>query len=928
MKLTTIEVNHMIKPLGFDFNNSLHIVGFLDQGTDQKLERKLVIKNNGKTIYQTNWEAANDLIYDISLILKPRTKYYVIMSVKNKEKIVNKETWFETAFINENLKGNWIGTNFHKLHSVIFSKKFSVEKANNARLYISALGLYEVYIDNKKVGDEYLTPGFTNYFRNIQIQTYDVTDFLSSGNHVISILVGDGWYKGKLGLKTHGGQPNNYGADLFAIADLIITNKNGEQIVTTDESWKVIKSPITDSGIYYGEDYDDTISPKVLESAHLSQKTKGVLNDRLSLPVKKHEVFKVKKIIHTPNNSTVLDFGQNIAGWVEFKNNLPQGQKVTLEYGEILQDEEFYRDNLRSARAKFTYKSNGKSKWVRPHFTYFGFRYVKLDNFTKEINPDDFKAFALYSNMEETGNIKTDNKKVNRLFENIKWGQKSNFIDIPTDCPQRDERLGWTGDAAIFAETASYNMETYAFFKKFAKDIAIEQDEQEGKVPLYVPRVDTDDGGKAVWSDAATIIPWISYQRSQDKSILKQNFSQMKSWVDWIHKRAKKAGNEFLWLGDDQLGDWLALDTEDILKLKGKTADDLNASAFYYYSSFIVKNAAKVLYFKKEEEKYGQLANSIKTAFIKHFYTGDGLTVADTQTGLALCLKFHLYPENAKQKVIDLLVEKIEKKQNHLDTGFVGTPILLPALSENNQKNLALRIFLQTDYPSWLFEVDHGATTIWERWNSLDDQGKIAENGMNSLNHYSNGSVMAWAYEYLLGLKQSGSNVEFGPAISTKFHTVSGQIKLPTGLVKVNWKIKDAFHVAFNVHIPYGSKMMLKFSNVKELIVNDKHGQYTLPSGEYHIYLTVKKPIVEFFDVHTPISEFLDNKNLTSKISKLVPFWDFLTLPGNMKNFAKYSLYQLSKEMKGIGFRPFNEQEVEKINDLFKQTAILGVKNE
>ena len=236
MKLTTIEVNHMIKPLGFDFNNSLHIVGFLDQGTDQKLERKLVIKNNDKTIYQTNWEAANDLIYDISLILKPRTKYYVIMSVKNKEKIVNKETWFETAFINENLKGNWIGTNFHKLHSVIFSKKFSVEKANNARLYISALGLYEVYIDNKKVGDEYLTPGFTNYFRNIQIQTYDVTDFLSSGNHVISILVGDGWYKGKLGLKTHGGQPNNYGADLFAIADLIITNKNGEQIVTTDES--------------------------------------------------------------------------------------------------------------------------------------------------------------------------------------------------------------------------------------------------------------------------------------------------------------------------------------------------------------------------------------------------------------------------------------------------------------------------------------------------------------------------------------------------------------------------------------------------------------------------------------------------------------------------------------------------------------------
>lgn len=919
MKIMNVEINHMIEPLGFDLDNHLHIVAYLDEPRDVTLLKRIKITANKENVYQTDWENAQNLIFDFPLNLTARTRYEVTVSVKKAETVISKTTYFETGMMDKDFQGHWIGTTHTDLHSVILKKDFEINSIKKARLYMTGLGLYEVYIDGQKIGNEYLTPGFTDYNYDIQIQTYDVTKYLQAGQHTLSIMLGDGWYRGKLGLKTHGGQINNYGDQLMAIADLRIDN---ELVISTDDTWDVLSSPITHSGIYYGEDLNDNYEPHNLGKAvHVSNSVKH-LKDRFSLPITKHERFKVKQLIHTPHNSLILDFGQNMAGWLEFKNMIPKGEKVIIEFGEILQNGEFYRDNLRSARAQFTYISDGSSKWVRPHFTYFGFRYVKISNFPEDISLDDFEAVALYSDMKEEGYIKTDNPKVNRLFENVKWGQKSNFVDIPTDCPQRDERLGWTGDAAIFAKTASYNMDTYEFLKKYAYDIAVEQSQQNGRVPLYVPRVDTDDGGKAVWSDAATIIPWVAYQRSQDPEILRQNIGAMMSWVDWIHDRASANGEEYLWLGDDQLGDWLALDTEDIMKLKGKTPDDLIASAYYYYSSLLVSKAAKVLNLKHENKYYEQLAKLIKAAFIKRFFTPDGLAIADTQTGISICLKYGLYPENAKQSLVEKLVEKIEQNKNHLDTGFVGTPLLLPVLSENNQNELAIRLFLNTDFPSWLFEVEQGATTIWERWNSVDEDGKIANNGMNSLNHYSSGAVMAWAYEYLLGLKQKKYDIDFSPILTAKFKSMAGQIKLPTGIVKVSWKIEDKFTVNFNIEIPFGSKMHLNFSNMKYLVVDGKKQGTELRAGKHHILLTTQEPIVEAFDIHTPLSQFRNNEDLSKKLSKVVPFWGFLEIPGNMEHFEQYSLYQLSKEMKGIGFKPFSKEDIGKINFLFKEESL------
>ena len=369
------------------------------------------------------------------------------------------------------------------------------------------------------------------------------------------------------------------------------------------------------------------------------------------------------------------------------------------------------------------------------------------------------------------------------------------------------------------------------------------------------------------------------------------------------------------------LGDWLALDTEDIMKLKGKTPDDLIASA-YYYSAKIVSQAAEVLGMKHEYQYYRQLSRLIKEAFIKHFYTPDGLAIANTQTGLALCLEFGLYPAAAKKGLVNSLVTKIEGNRNHLDTGFVGTPLLLPALTHNGQEQLALRLFLNTDFPSWLYEVKKGATTIWERWNSVEEDGHIAKNGMNSLNHYSSGAVIAWAYEDLVGLTQAGKNVIFKPLISSKFKEVAGQVMLPTGLVKASVKLEKADQVTILLEIPLGSQVKLDLPAGQMTVNGQAFDGELLKSGSYTLQLQLEAPIVEACDVHTPLKEFASHAALTEKLSKLVPFWGFLTIPGNLDHFGQYSLFQLSREMRGIGFKPFEDKDIESINQVFKEYAL------
>lgn len=923
----------MTDPIGFKMDDLFINCEVSGESYPADLKKKLSITDNEQMVYSTEWEAADDLTFQPVFKLQSRTRYDIKIELKFADKVLSKTAFFETGLMNGFKSGQWIGSEDSSIHGLDLIKEINIPQGiKKGRLYISGLGLYEAYIDDIKVGDEYLAPGFTDYNYYTQIATHDVTELLqTAGTHTIRISLADGWYRGKLGIKEHGGKENQYGNALMAIAELhYIDNSGIEQRIATDTTWQGSTSQISHSGIYYGEDLDEVSSKSAVDIKQFVQPTRHLI-DRLSLPIKEHEVFPVVKKIITPSNGVVLDFGQNMAGWVTFENHLPKGTKVSLEYGEIIQNGELYRGNLRSAKATFTYVSDGKEHLVRPHFTYFGFRYVKLIGFPNKIDINDFQAKALYSDMSEIGKITTDNKTINKLFSNILWGQKSNFMDIPTDCPQRDERLGWTGDAAIFSKTASYNMDTYQFNKKYAYDIAVEQSLNNGKVPLYVPAVDGDDGGKAVWSDVATIIPWVTYSRTGDESILRQNFGAMMSWVDWVHDYAKKTRNEFLWLDSDQLGDWLALDTEDIMHLKGKTPDDLIASAYYYLSTSIVSKTAQVLHSNREHEYYQLLANKIKESFVAEFFTASGRLITDTQTALSLCLNLHLYPQNGRQVLTDKLVERIEKDKNHLTTGFVGTSELLPALSQNSQTELATQIFLNDDYPSWLYEVKHGATTIWERWDSVNPDGTINDNGMNSLNHYSTGAVMAWAYEYLVGIKQD-TGLTIQPQITPKFRSVKGHTKLTTGIVNVEWTIanKEGTRVNLLVDIPYANEAKIILPDAKVWSadgVEHRNGD-TLTAGHHEITYQPINDLIDKFDIHTPLAKFYQNQTISQQLAKLIPFWDFLNLPGNMDHFKDYSILQLSREMKGIGFLPLNKQQIKNINQTFTNYKKEQIKKE
>ena len=927
MELQNVEINHMINPVGYQFND-LTISCKLNQSQlPQSLEKRVVIRKGNEVVYQSDWEPGEKLTFHPIFQMTARTRYDVDVSLRVADRSITKNAFFETGLMTGFKRGHWIGSDDSSVHGLVIKKEISIPQGiQTARLYVSGLGLYEAYIDDQKVGEEFLAPGFTNYNYYTQIATHDITYQLqTAGQHTIKLVLADGWYRGKIGIKQHGGKADQYGNNLIGIAELYYTDQAGiEHHLESDASWKGTRSQITHSGIYYGEDFDATLDEAVVPLTTFEQPTKHVL-DRLSLPIKAQETFEKPKRLLTPSGATVLDFGQNMAGWVTFDDRLLKGSKVTIEYGEALQNGELYRDNLRSARATFTYVSDGNERSVRPHFTYFGFRYVKLIDFPENLDQFHFKAQAIYSNTQAIGNIVTDNAKVNRLFQNVQWGQNSNFMDVPTDCPQRDERLGWTGDAAIFAKTASYNRDTFQFNRKFAFDIAVEQSLNQGKVPLYVPAIDETDGGKAVWGDAATIIPWTTYQRTGDSSVLRQNFGAMMSWVDWIHDAAKATSNEFLWLDSDQLGDWLALDTEDIMHLKGKTPDDLIASAYYYLSTTIVAKTAEVLGAKRERDFYQILAAKIREAFIQEFFTASGRLVTDTQTALALCLQLNLYPEGIGDVLSQKLVERIEKNQNHLTTGFVGTPALLPALSANHQHELAVQMFLSEDYPGWLYEVDHGATTIWERWNSVGSDNTIENNGMNSLNHYSSGAVMAWAYEYLVGIQADQSGLVIQPGITPKLNHVSGYTQLSTGKVAVDWQLTDDGHlVTVNLTIPFGYPATVNLPRTQTWQIGEtvhQNGE-TLQPGQYVVTYRPQTPFVNQFDSHTPLNQFNENKALTAQLAEIVPFWGFLTLPGNMAHFEAYSLLQLSREMKGIGFPPLTKQQIDAINQIFTDYAL------
>ncbi|MBO5312655.1 MAG: family 78 glycoside hydrolase catalytic domain [Clostridia bacterium] len=686
----------------------------------------------------------------------------------------------------------------------VFRKRFDVSgKIKKATLKITSLGCYFAELGGERVGDFILSPGWT-FFKRAQMQEYDVTRQISASNE-LRVTLGAGWYKGRINIRNRTDLPSVHPA---LICQLEIKLSNGDTMtIVSDEDWECSLSKITMSDIYDGEHYDanfeESFCPVAIQDCSfveiVKQQGEKIVEQETVLP---HRIFK------TPKGETVIDFNQNLTGYFEIELCAKKGERVSFSFAEVLdKDGNFYNENYRSAKAEFEYICSDGHQIHKPKLSFWGFRYIRVNDFPCELTEDCVRAIVLHSDIKRTGYLSSSSPLLNKLFDNIFWGQKGNFLDIPTDCPQRDERLGWTGDAQVFVKTASYNYDVEKFFEKWLTDLWLEQ-QREGLIPHVIPQVHEKQGSStSAWSDASTVCPWQIYLTYGNRNILKKQFKSMCAYVDEIGRITKKKD---LWYGCWHFGDWLGLDAP-AGSYVGSSSLDIIATAFYAHSTSLVVKAGKVI--GRNVSKYERLYERIIAKAKKTF------TEYKTQTECVLALYFGLTDRRAE--VAKQLAAMIRENGTRLQTGFVGTPYLLHALSQNGESELAYDLLLQESYPSWLFSVKQGATTVWEHWDGINDKGEFWSKDMNSFNHYAYGSVADWVYGVACGIQTVEEHPGFekviiAPTPTKKLDWLKASIETRYGTVSSAWyRDKDSFRYEITVPtdatvIINGKKMELK----------------------------------------------------------------------------------------------------------------------
>mgnify|MGYP001509506702 CR=1 len=873
MKIYDLKTNYQKNAIGIDLEGITLSWKVREAGGhfQKTVQIRIAEDDNFKHCCYTSGELAlAECYYMPKVKLSPGRRYcwQVTVTDDTGDSAVSDTAYFEGGHPAEDWYGEWITAPFSTEIHPLFQKTFTLEEARlaemTARMYICGLGLYEVYLNGKKVGDEYLTPYFTDYRYWIQYQTYDVGGLLKAGENRIDVYMGNGWYMGKFGYLNKGQLRNYYGAQMQLLLDLYLwEGGSAPKVIASGTDWLALKSPVIISGIYDGEMYDarmeqsiEKVPPRLQLYAVRTEAPAGKLSAMVGTAVKRHEILKVKEIITTRTGETILDFGQEITGWVAFYGSGPEGRRVILQYGEVLQDGVFYRDNLRTARAEYTFIANGKRQFTRPHFTFYGFRYVKVTGMRVDAsNVDDFEAWTLYSDLAETGWVETSHEKVNRLIQNTKWSQKDNFLDIPTDCPQRDERLGWTGDAQIFSGTACFHMQTPTFFRKYLRDMCVEQWEKRGAVPYVVPDVLTlgrikngepefdlsenvwGEAGASVWGDAATVIPWNLYLFYGNRGFLSEQYDNMKQWVDFIiHMDRVYCGAKRLWTCGFHFGDWLSLDVEGDNRTGG-TDCYLVASIYYMHSAGLTAKAASVLGKHEEAEYYSEISAAVREAVRTKYVQADGTLTVHTQTAYALGICFQIFEESEMKMAAGHLKELLQNNNNHLSTGFVGTAYLCRALSQVGLTSMAYDLLFNEDYPGWLYEVNLGATTIWERWNSLLEDGSISSTGMNSLNHYAYGVIMEWIYRMVCGLNPLEEapgfrKVRIAPQPDRRLQFARAEYESVYGTYRVEWQWTGD-GIRYDITVPFGCEAeFLPDKTYAGIIVNGREEQADRPVGK------------------------------------------------------------------------------------------------
>ena len=861
MRVYDLRLNRIVDPVGFLFRHT--VFSWKAEGARGKTQEaaRIIVKKEGEAFYDTGWAQLDPLAAELPLELSPRTRYSWTVSVRTDagEEAESEEAYFETSKLDEPWQAKWIGCDDGEKRHPVFSKTVSLNKPlRRARLYITGLGLFEAEIDGKKVGDEYLTPYCNNYNAWVQYFTYDVTDMLSSES-TLSVALGNGWYKGRFSFddRTGGGF---YGSSWRLLAELRLTYADGtEDSVGTDDTWTVTRTNIYNSNIYDGEYADGTLPALPPVKATVKDAPKGELTPRLSPPVKIFREMPAELIV-TPAGETVMDLKQNMTGSFRLKVHEPKGTKIHVQVGEILQQGNFYRDNLRTAKAEYVYISDGEPHVLRPRFTFYGYRYAKIEG-VSNLKAEDFTGLVMHSEMTKTGFLTTGHELINRLILNAEWGQIGNFLDVPTDCPQRDERMGWTGDAQVFSDTALYQRDCRAFYDKFMYDLRTEQLSRGGEVPNVVPAFG-NLGCSAAWADAACVIPWNTYLHTGDKTVLKDSYPAMRDWVEYMY-RLESDGQG--WRSHFHFGDWLALDGPKIGDGSlGGTDKPLIALVHFRLSACLTAKAARVLGLEEDAKKYEDMAAWLFDQIQDEYITKNGRVGVNTQTAYLMALNqdLSLKPEHTRE----LFEQKLSYSRGLLETGFVGTPLLCKELTRMGRADRAFRLLLNEEYPGWLYEVKLGATTVWERWNSVLPDGSVSDTGMNSLNHYAYGAVVGWIYADVAGIKPLApgfKRAELTPHFSSSLKNVDMALDSAAGEWKVKWSVNPDGTVSYFCRVPFGATALLTLPCEQET--------FELMAGDFSLTFTPTVPVKGLFSSRDMVAELLENPKVKEILLKYYP---------------------------------------------------------
>ena len=693
-------------------------------------------------------------------------------------------------------RSEWIkGCEKNLRGGTVYLKNFRcAAKAEKAMLEITALGVYEAKLKGERVGDFILAPGWTSYLNRLQVQSYDVTDMLKTENS-LEVTVGQGWRA--IANKRDGSDFLGY-RDTALIAELTLVYADGRtESIVTDSSWTARESKLRYTNIYDGDIYDATFKAGSARHCICVDLEKDMLIPQEGEKIVEQERMPALQVIKTPAGETVIDFGQNMTGYVEFRIKGTPGAQATISHGETLdRDGNFYNANYRSADAQIKFVCDGEEHIYKSALTFFGFRYIRLENWPDEIKKENFTAVVVHSDIRRTGYFECSDETVNKLFKNIIWGQKGNFLDVPTDCPQRDERLGWTGDAQVFVRTASLNFDVERFFKKWLRDLAADQG-RDGCVPSVIPNISDDMGGSSAWSDAAVICPWEIYRTYGDRAVLEEQFDSMKAWIDWMRERSENGRRS----GGSHFGDWLGLDSPEG-SYKGATPEDLIATAYYKYSTELFIKAAHAL--GRDAAEYENIPAEAAAAFRRE-YMENGRVKNATQTACVLALYFDITDDRAATAA---QLNELVKRAGHLETGFVGTPYLLHALSDNGYAETAYDLLLRREYPSWLYPISKGATTVWEDWDGIKPDGTMWSTDMNSFNHYAYGAVADWMYGAAAGINSDPDrpgfeHIIFRPVTDRRLDFVKASIDTRRGTVASEWRRENG-RIKYIFTVPEG----------------------------------------------------------------------------------------------------------------------------